>query len=187
VREKIKALAQRRVEGAWQSWIGSLLQGLISLLTLLIIGTFIVLAAATLFLTRRPWWMTAAYAGMAIVATFMRRELRRSLSRLFEQDYLAEVAQELEQILKHARGVGTIVLGHSHRPAIERLEDAWYVNTGTWIPVYEKEGPVEGRETLTFLRLTWGREEAPELLHWDDAGGMPTRMVLWNEAGFKNR
>jgi hypothetical protein len=71
-----------------------------------------------------------------------------------------------------------IVMGHDHRPAIERLDDAWYVNTGAWVPLYEKEGPIEGREALTFFRLAWDHDGTPELLRWDDAGGAPTRMAL---------
>ncbi|MGD8245518.1 MAG: hypothetical protein PVI63_10030, partial [Anaerolineae bacterium] len=74
--------------------------------------------------------------------------------------------------------VHVIAMGHNHRPAIEHLEDAWYVNTGAWVPLYEKEGPIEGREALTFLRLRWDDEGTPELLRWDDAGGAPTRMAL---------
>jgi hypothetical protein len=49
------------------------------------------------------------------------------------------------------------------------------------VPLYEKEGPVEGREALTFLRLACGNHAIPELLRWDDAGGAPTQMVLWDD------
>ncbi len=185
--EQIEALAQRRVENAWRSWIASLLNGLTSLLTLLIVAALVLLAGWTLFLAQEPWWMVVAYLAMAATATFLRRRLRQSLSRLSGQDYLSEVAQELEQILQRAGGVDTIALGHSHRPAIERLQDAWYVNTGTWIPVYEREGTVEGREVLTFLRLSRGSEDSPELLDWDDAAGAPARMVLWQDDGLVNR
>jgi hypothetical protein len=141
------------------------------------------MAVATLFLDQRPWWTTTAYVAIAVLATFLRRELRRSLSSLLSEDYLTEVAGELEQILGQTSGARMIVLGHAHRPAIERLEDAWYVNTGTWIPIYEKEGPVEGREVLTFLRVAWEHHGTPELLHWDDAGGAPTRTVLLEDDG----
>ncbi len=183
VAEQIEALAKERVESAWQSWIGSLLRQLISLLMLLIVGTLFALAVATRFLTQKPWWVTAAYVGMATVAAFLRHELTEALSRLLASDYLAEVAVELEQILRGAQGAHIIVLGHDHRPAIERLEDAWYVNTGTWIPTYEREGPLEGREVLTFLRVAAGRRETPELLRWEDRGGTPSRVVMWDDAG----
>lgn len=183
VAEQIEALAEQRVESAWQSWVGSLLQRLISLVMLIVIGLLFALAVATRFLTDRPWWVTAAYMGMAFLATFLRRELKEALSRLLASDYLAEVVVELEQILRGAQGAHTIVLGHDHRPAIERLENGWYVNTGTWIPIYEKEGPLEGREVLTFLRLAAGRRETPEFLRWEDGGGTPSRVVVWDDAG----
>lgn len=183
LQEEIKGLARRRTEDGWRSGVGPLLEGMISLVTLLIIGAFAIMAAATLFLDQRPWWTTVTYLAMAILATFLRHELRRSLAHLSSEDYLTEIARELEQILGRAQGASVIVLGHGHRPVIERLEDAWYVNTGTWIPMYEKEGPVEGREVLTFLRLSREHEGIPELLEWDDAGGAPNRMVLWDDAG----
>jgi UDP-2,3-diacylglucosamine pyrophosphatase LpxH len=183
VQEQIKALAQRYGENGWRSWVGSLLERLISLLALIIIGAFVVMAGVTMFVNRRPWWTTAAYLALALLAILLRRQLRRTLSRLLEDDYLTEVARELEQILKRSQGAATIVLGHGHRPAIERLEDAWYVNTGTWTMIYEREGPVEGREALTFLRLSWEHQGTPELLDWDDAGGAPTRTVLLEDDG----
>jgi hypothetical protein len=178
VTKEIEALARWRVETSWQRWVGSVLQGLISVLTLLIIGTFFGLAGVTLALGNRPRWMAGIHIGMAILAAFLGRGLQRGLSRLLEQRYLLEVARELEQILEPAGGVRYVVMGHDHRAAIERLDDAWYVNTGTWVPVYEKEGPIEGREALTFARLAWGEEGTPELLRWDDTGGAPTRMIL---------
>jgi UDP-2,3-diacylglucosamine pyrophosphatase LpxH len=178
VTEEIEALARWHVETSWQTWLGTVLRGLISLLTLLIIGAFIALAVVTLALNSSPQWMTAVYVGMAILAAFLGRALQRTLFRMLEQRYLLEVAQELERILEPAGGVRYIVMGHNHRSAIERLNEAWYVNTGTWVPVYEKEGPIKGREALTFFRLASGHDGTPELLRWDDAGGAPTRMIM---------
>jgi hypothetical protein len=112
------------------------------------------------------------------LAYFLRRGLKRSLASLFESPHLQQVASELAQILQPGQAVRYVVLGHEHRAAVERLEGAWYANTGAWVPVYEEEGPVEGREDLTFLRLAWGSEGAPELLRWDDAAGEPARAIL---------
>lgn len=179
--QEIKALARRRVEGVWQSWVGTVLERLISLLTLLLVGALIVLAGAAVFVSRGPWWMAAVYIGAAMVAAWARRELGRSISRLLARNYLAEAAGELEGILEAAGGAALIVMGHDHRLAMERLERAWYVNTGTWTAVYEREGPVEGQEAPTFLRVAGGPGEAPELLRWQDWG--VTRMTLWEESG----
>jgi len=127
--------------------------------------------------------MTVVYLGAATLAYFLRRVLKRGFAYFFEVNYLLRVAHELEQILKPAHMVRCIVMGHDHRAAIERLEQTWYVNTGAWVPVYEEEGPIEGREELTFFRLAWGYEGTPELLRWDDAAGAPARVMLWSDAG----
>ncbi len=176
VAEKIAALAQRWVDASWQEWISSAVQGLLSLLMTLIIVTFVVLAGLTL--AGGLSWMLVVYLGAAVLAYFLRRGLKRGLVYLFEGDYLLRAARGLERILKPAHMVRYIVIGHSHRAALERLEQAWYVNTGAWVPVYEEEGPIEGREELTFFRLARGYEGTPELLHWDDAAGAPARAVL---------
>jgi len=176
VAEKIAALAQQQVDASWQEWVGSTVQGLLFLLIAVIIVTFLVLAGLTL--TGGLGWMTAAYLMAAALAYLLRRGLKRSFVRLFESDYLLRVARGLEQILEPVHAVRYIVMGHDHWAALERLELAWYVNTGAWVPVYENEGPIEGRERLTFFRLAWGYEGTPELLHWDDAAGAPARVVL---------
>jgi UDP-2,3-diacylglucosamine pyrophosphatase LpxH len=178
VAQAIDALAHWHVGISWRTGVGWVLQALISLLTLLITALFVVLAGVTLALATSLRWMAGIYFGMAILAAFLRRGLMRNFSRRTETRYLLEVARELEPILKPAGGVAYIVLGHDHRATIEPLEQAWYVNTGTWVPLYEKEGPIEGREALTFFRLASGHRGPPELLRWDDAGGAPKRLVL---------
>jgi len=116
------------------------------------------------------------------LAYFLHRGIKRTLDPIMESDYLLCVARELDQILKHDHAVHCIVLGHNHQAMLERMgRQTWYINTGAWVPVYEKEGPIEGREKLSFARLAWGDEETPELLRWDDAAGAPARVVLWKE------
>jgi UDP-2,3-diacylglucosamine pyrophosphatase LpxH len=178
---QIDALAQRRVDASWQGWLGSAIEGVLSLLMFLIMATFFALTG--LALVGGPWWMAFVYLMAAVLAYFMRRQLKRGLDYFLEQNYLLEMAGELEQILTPAHAVRYIVLGHDHRAALERLEQAWYVNTGAWVPVYEREEPIEGREELTFFRLAWEHSGAPELLRWDDAAGAPTRVVLQGDAG----
>ena len=178
VTRQIDALARRHVSAAWKTWVATVIMALISLLTLLIMGVFIALAATTLALSRGPQTVALFHLAMAALAGLLGRGLRRALSRLLERDYLLEVAGELEQILGPAGGVRYVVMGHNHRPTAVRLDAAWYVNTGAWVPVYAKEGPVEGRETLTFFRLAWGYRGTPELLRWDDDAGAATKMIL---------
>ncbi|MGD2148639.1 MAG: metallophosphoesterase [Anaerolineae bacterium] len=178
VTRQIDSLARRQVGTAWQTWVATVIRALISLLTLLIMGVFIALAATTLALQRGPQTVALFHLAMAALTGLLGRGLQRALSRLLERHDLLEAAGELEQILRSAGGVQYVVMGHNHQPAVEPLNGAWYVNTGAWVPVYQKEGPVEGREALTFFRLAWGYRGTPELLRWDDAAGAPTKMIL---------
>ena len=182
VAERIRALADDWVSAAWQVWLGSFLRALVSVMTALVIAAFVGLTGVSLFLDRVPGWQAGAYAASALVALLLRRGLLTSFSRLLERDDLLSAAFELERILAPPHAVPVIVMGHNHDPTIQRLKDAWYVNTGAWVPLYQREGPIEGREVLTFCRIAWDHEGPPELLRWDDAGGAPTRLVVWDDA-----
>jgi len=195
VADEIAALAEARDSTTWQMAMGSLLQGLISLLTLGAVGVLIALAGVTLVTTSRPWWMAVVYAVAAVLAWLAGRRLRRIVAGLWAQDYLREAAQELERLLAPEHRVPLIAMGHNHKPTVERLGEAWYVNTGAWVPLYQQDleahaaGPIAGSERLTFLRLGWEQDlEAhaagtPELLRWHDAGIAPSKMVLWEDDG----
>jgi len=176
VAEKIAVLARRRVEIARRDWIGAIIRSLPGLLLILLVAIAVVMAFAVL------WWAVGVCLVLVAAVYFLQRWLRRRFSAAVD-DYLLSTARALEQVLNPAHAVRYIVMGHDHRVAIERLEQAWYVNTGAWVPIYEKEGPIEWRETLSFFRLIWGYEGAPELLCWDDAAGAPTRVVLRPESG----
>jgi len=178
IAEQIRALAQQRVDASWQEWVGSALLRLISFLMLLIIALFVGLAGFSIASVGSPWWLTVVCLAAAVLAYFMRRELKRSLGPLVERNYLLAAAAGLEQILGTNQWVCYIVMGHDHRATVERLRRAWYVNTGAWVPVYEEDGPIEGREELTFFRLGWEHEGTPELMRWDDAVGAPARVIL---------
>jgi len=181
--KRIEALARQRVASAWQAWVGSLTQSLVSLLSILIIGAFSALAAVTLLLGSGPAWLSAAYAAAALVAGLLQYALREGFAHLFRRDDLLEAAAEVERTLGSDHIVPIITMGHNHRATLQRLENAWYVNTGAWVRLYQREGSVEGREVLTFLRVTDDRKGAPELLRWDDAAGAPTPLVLHEELG----
>ena len=91
-------------------------------------------------------------------------------------DFFQRVAQDLEQTLKPTHSVPYIILGHDHIAAIRKMEEAWYVNTGTWTLIFEQQGPIEGQEKLTFFQHIQGHRGPPELLRWDDAAGEPARL-----------
>jgi len=183
VLERIANLADRRIQSVWQSWVGSLTQSLVSLLSALIMAAFSVLAGVTLLLGTGPTWLAAAYGAAALVAGLLRYALREGFSYLLRRDDLLAAAAELESILGSDHRVPIISMGHNHQPALQRLEDTWYVNTGAWVRLCQREGPVEGREVLTFLRVTDDQTGAPELLRWEDAAGAPTRLTLRQGSG----
>jgi UDP-2,3-diacylglucosamine pyrophosphatase LpxH len=178
VTSELAALAERSVRSAWQEWIGSLTQSLVSLLSALIIGAFSILAAVTLVLDTGPVWLAAAYAAAALVAGLLRYALREGFAYLLQRSDLLKAAAGVERVLASNHRVRIITMGHNHQPTLHRLHDAWYVNTGAWVRLYQREGPVEGREVLTFLRVAETQRGAPELLRWDDAAGAPTRLVI---------
>jgi len=168
--KRIDALAQRWAGGSRREWVGAVVQGLPSLL-------IVVLVVLTgLSLAGRLWWTAVVCLASAALACLLRHLLNRSVHTF--DDFLLRVAHDLEEVLDSTHAVPYIVLGHDHQAALERLEQTWYVNTGAWVQIFEKRGPIEGQEKLTFFRLAWGHEGAPELLRWDDAAGAPARLRL---------
>ncbi len=168
VTRKIEALGEKWSGGSRQEWFGTLILGALDLLT---IGLAVVGAAN---LVGRSWLAAGAWLAAAAIAYLLRRFASHRVPTF--DDFLLRVAQDLEQALKPTHPVPYIVLGHDHMAAMERLEDAWYVNTGAWVQIFEQKGPIEGREKLTFFRLAWGYTGVPELLRWDDAAGEPARL-----------
>lgn len=168
--QQIAALARRWAGGSREAWIGTMLGALPSLLTAVLI-TLLVLS-----LLGGLWWV-AGVCVLALPLAYALRRVMRGRLHTFD-DFMMRVACDIEQVLKPDHSVPYIVLGHDHRAALERLEHAWYVNTGAWVQLYEQNGPIEGRESLTFFRLAWEYDGVPELLRWDDAAGEPERPTL---------
>ena len=151
-------------------WFGMLILGVLTLLAigLAITGVInLILASWTAVLI----WLTAA------ALTYLLYRLAATRVPNFD-DFLLRVARELEQTLEPTHSVPYIVMGHDHLATMEKLEEAWYVNTGTWVQIFERQGLVEAREKLTFFRHTWGHKGPPELLRWDDAVGEPARLMF---------
>jgi UDP-2,3-diacylglucosamine pyrophosphatase LpxH len=170
VTREIAALAQRQARDSRGEWVGAIL---LTLLALMVIASAI--AAGVNFLAGM-WLMGAGWTGVAVALYVARRVVGRKVPSF--DDLMLRVARDLEEVLKPAHAVRYIVLGHDHVVAMERMRNAWYVNTGTWVQVFERKGPIEAREKLTFFRLAWGYEGVPELLLWDDAAGEPARLRL---------
>jgi UDP-2,3-diacylglucosamine pyrophosphatase LpxH len=170
ITHEIEALADKWSGGSRQEWFGMLILGALALLTMVLAGAGIV------NLILASW--TAAIIWLAAAAlVFLLRRFAAARVPTFD-DFFLRVARELEQTLKPTHSVPYIVLGHDHQAAIEKMEEAWYVNTGTWTQVFEQKGPIEGREKLTFFLHVWGHRGTPELMRWDDAAGEPARLMF---------
>jgi UDP-2,3-diacylglucosamine pyrophosphatase LpxH len=170
VTEKIAALAHKQAEDSRLEWIGG------TLLILLVVLVVALIVAAGVSFLGGLWTVGAVCLGVAAVLYLVRLVASRKLP--FFDDLMFRVAQDLKETLGAEHAVRYIVLGHDHVAAIEPIGDAWYVNTGTWVQIFEQKGPIEAREKLTFFRLAWGYEGLPELLCWDDAVGEPGCLKL---------
>jgi UDP-2,3-diacylglucosamine pyrophosphatase LpxH len=170
VTKEIAELAERQAKDSRREWMGGML-----LIVLAVLVAALVIAAGVSFLVGLRL-VGAICAGTAVVLFIVRLVARRRIPSF--DDLMLRVARNLEQILEPPHAVRYILLGHDHVANMERMEDAWYVNTGAWVQVFEKKGPIEGREKLTFFRLAWGYEGVPQLLRWDDAVGEPALLRL---------
>jgi UDP-2,3-diacylglucosamine pyrophosphatase LpxH len=79
-----------------------------------------------------------------------------------------------------------IILGHTHQPAVQPLDDTWwYINTGAWVPVIERgHNPIHAKITLTyalFMRRANGAFDF-DLRCWNDDKGRSERLVVWESA-----
>ncbi|NLE99936.1 MAG: hypothetical protein GX601_03070 [Anaerolineales bacterium] len=176
VTDEITALGNHWAKTTGRSLLWSVLRGALSLVTAALAFLFCVLMIWHLL--SGPLWLAGLYL-LALGATVtVRHQLGQRFERLEGADYLTRAASELERILAPAHTVHCIVLGHSHGATLQRLKRAWYVNVGAWVPFVKREGPIEGEEQLTFLRLAWNERSTPELLRWDDNAGIPRRLVL---------
>jgi len=95
------------------------------------------------------------------------------------EDVLEKVlAERLPVAMGHRRVYA--VLGHTHEQGVHRLgpggaaREEFYVNTGTWAPLWPRGRPdLMGRSLYTFLRFDQdlGGEYRHRALEWDDAAG----------------
>ena len=94
--------------------------------------------------------------GIWLAHFFSRLSRKASANREYytDEDYRGFACEMIE------KGYEMVVLGHTHWPAVEAVENGWYLNPGAWM------------ETFTFLRLDAGR---PELFIWDGNAPQPAR------------
>jgi hypothetical protein len=171
VMQEIADLARRQAEDSRQEWIGGIL------MTVLALAVIVCVIVAGVSFLGGNWTAGATWAGVALIFLIVRCIASPRVPSF--DDLMLRVAQDLEGILKPPHAVRYIVLGHDHAADIAQMEgNTWYVNTGTWVQIFEKKGPISAQEKLTFFRLAWEYEGVPELLLWDDAVGGPAQLKL---------
>jgi hypothetical protein len=102
-------------------------------------------------------WLVLSYVLARVVAYF----------QLVEPDSLSAFAQPL---LARFR---LVTFGHTHNPDVLREGDAWFFNTGTWIPIIGvTDAEVREDRTYTVLDVRFD-DEVPSgaLLRWNDDAG----------------
>ncbi len=138
--------------------------------------------------------------GLTVVALFFTAvcllasgALFQSLNQLLANPYLYTVAQQVAELVNgrpapHIGPVRYFIFGHDHAARLMLLDNAadphrpdyrqWYINTGSWIPVFSQEEQLtRPAANLTFLRLVPSRLERgndlPELLRWSEEANAP--------------
>jgi UDP-2,3-diacylglucosamine pyrophosphatase LpxH len=78
-------------------------------------------------------------------------------------------------------GAKYVVLGHTHRAAVEPLEDNWwYINCGTWMPIIDRhQNILRERTTLSYAMFSRRGDEFDfDLRVWKDHKGKSERMLI---------
>jgi hypothetical protein len=90
-----------------------------------------------------------------------------------------ERARQYAARVAEATGAQTVVLGHYHG------EDRWplptggtYVNTGTWVPVWDPGDQLREKVQFTFCDL---KGSEPVLRYWDPQADRPRRVILMED------
>ncbi|HIP73798.1 MAG TPA: hypothetical protein EYH05_20670 [Anaerolineae bacterium] len=127
--------------------------------------------------------------------------LFHSLNKLLTEPYLYTAAQNVARLLKKQpdmRDARYLIFGHDHAAKMWKIPPQegdgapnyrqWYVNTGSWIPVFSEEERLERPSAhLTFFRLVpehiqdnAPHGDVPELLRWSPEAGRPLPARLFS-------
>jgi hypothetical protein len=172
----------------------------------IVLGILLRLGSLVLFLLALRHFVLANYLWMSIdlvagvILAFAGSILSRQLDHILEAPYLQEAAETICRFLNERgdRGPGSVryhIFGHNHVAAIKEIGGTagekqehrqWYVNTGSWIPVFSEEDRLlRGADQLTFFRLVPDDpdldERTPELLQWWPAANQPRPIRLFVE------
>ncbi|NJN55023.1 MAG: hypothetical protein HC804_09850 [Anaerolineae bacterium] len=184
IQEKIRATMTTNSKQTTRRMIGSIVLAFLAIFLLgvtvraIAVGEYGLMVAALFF------------TAVCLVASI---GLFQSLNHLLAEPYLFTAAQEVAGLVNgrptpHIGPVRYFIFGHDHAARLMLLPPLanphqpdyrqWYINTGSWIPVFSQEEQLaRPAANLTFLRLVPSRlqtgHDVPELLRWSEDANAP--------------
>lgn len=159
----------------------------------LIVVAILLLLAAVRTVALGDYGLTLAAIFFMVVCIFTASYFFQSLDHLLADPYLFTAATEIAELLNgrpspEVEPVRYYIFGHDHAARLLKMDDApefrqWYVNTGSWIPVFSQEDQLtRPAANLTFMRLVPSRlpqHDLPELLRWSEEANAPREVRLF--------
>lgn len=184
IQENMRAEMTAHSKQTTRRMIGSILLALLALL---------LVAGAVRSLATGDYGLTVVALFFTAVCLFASGALFQSLNQLLANPYLYTVAQQVAELVngRPTPSIGPVryfIFGHDHAARLMLLDNSadphrpayrqWYINTGSWIPVFSQEDQLtRPAANLTFLRLVPSRlekgDDLPELLRWSEEANAP--------------
>lgn len=195
--EELFTIQERVRDGMTAAGRGTTLR-MIGSIGLILVSLVLGLTAVRLLTVGNYIWMTLNVVG-ALLTYFVSSYLFRSVDRLLGRPYLLATATQICRVLNSDEPetlapVPLLIFGHDHDPSVEQilhkrgskhpLYPQWYVNTGSWVPVFDDSDQlVRADEQLTFFRLVtkqFDPTKPPQLLQWIPGGERPLPIRLFD-------
>lgn len=146
------------------------------------IGTiflFVIIMIAALFIKKA--FNLSIWSLLSALSAFLPLSISWLISK-FRKDTFTAILKEIKT--KILTDIKIIVMGHTHDPAIKKIDDdCWYYNTSTWTTVFsEEERLIRDEKQFAFLKvkLTDNGPDA-QLMRWNDAAGECEQLILFEE------
>jgi len=93
--------------------------------------------------------------------------------------------QYAENVFHNHKEVELVTFGHTHNPEQKKTNGKWYLNTGTWMPVFEaSSAEIRIDKTYTFLQLDYdstGKLITHPLQRWNDDASREDSLTLMED------